>query len=188
MQQPPYQPDGQPSNPANDQPTYPANGQPSYPPYQSPYQQAPRAGSYPTPTSPPGYYPPPSQPVNNSVPPPPGYHPPQPPAGYYARPQPGYYPPQPAPAYYPAPGQPAYGVPSQSVYFQNVSFTGKAVVAFLLYFLGYIPGLIFNILFLNEAHRVGNETGKAPAGVGWVQSKNGCTLLRSGRRIALSGV
>lgn len=57
-------------------------------------------------------------------------------------------------------------MPQQTLYYQNQSFTGKAVVAFLLYWLGYIPGLIFNIMFLNEARRVQNETGRTPSGYG----------------------
>jgi hypothetical protein len=60
-----------------------------------------------------------------------------------------------------------YGMPATTVvYTQNQSFTGKAVVAYLLYFLGYVPGLIFNIMFLNEANRVQKETGRTPSGVG----------------------
>lgn len=52
------------------------------------------------------------------------------------------------------------------MYYQNQSFTGKAVAAFLLYWLGYIPGLIFNIMFLMEARRVEAETGRTPSGYG----------------------
>ena len=91
---------------------------------------------------------------------PPQYLPQYPPQSVYPT-QPGYPPPQQPlyPSLYPAP------VP-QNVYFQNQSFTTKAVIAFLLYWLGYIPGLIFNIMFLVEAHRIQGETGRTPSGYG----------------------
>jgi hypothetical protein len=59
-----------------------------------------------------------------------------------------------------------YAAPVQPVYYRNLSFTGRAVIAFLLYFLGYIPGLIFNIMFLHEATNVQKETGRTPEGMG----------------------
>jgi hypothetical protein len=59
-----------------------------------------------------------------------------------------------------------YAAPVQTTYVRNMSFTGKAVGAFLLYFLGYIPGLIFNIVFLNEANNVKKEIGRTPEGMG----------------------
>jgi hypothetical protein len=49
---------------------------------------------------------------------------------------------------------------------RNQSFTGKAVIAFLLYFLFYIPGLIVNIMFISQANRVRKETGQTPSGIG----------------------
>jgi hypothetical protein len=52
------------------------------------------------------------------------------------------------------------------MYFQNQSFTTRAVIAFLLYWVGYVPGLIFNIMFLMEAQRVQRETGRTPSGYG----------------------
>lgn len=77
------------------------------------------------------------------------------------------YPPQPQP--YPGYGY-GYGAQPQpmmtTTYTRNMSFTGKAVIAFLLYFLGYIPGLIFNVMFLNEANNVGKEIGRTPEGTG----------------------
>lgn len=86
---------------------------------------------------------------------------------------PPQYPTQPTPQYPPqyAPQQPAYPslYPSpqpQNVYFQNQSFTNKAVIAFLLYWLGYVPGLIFNIMYLIEARRIEGETGRTPSGYG----------------------
>ena len=84
---------------------------------------------------------------------------------------------QPLPPAYPVPHQPPYYPaypaiypsvvsPPQIVYYQNQSFTGKAVVAFLLYWVGYLPGLIFNIMFINEAGHVKDETGRTPDGYG----------------------
>jgi hypothetical protein len=49
---------------------------------------------------------------------------------------------------------------------RNQSFTGKAVIALLLYFLFYIPGLIVNIMFISQANRVRKETGQTPSGIG----------------------
>jgi hypothetical protein len=49
---------------------------------------------------------------------------------------------------------------------RNQSFTSKAVIAFLLYFLFYIPGLIVNIMFISQANRVRKETGQTPSGIG----------------------
>jgi uncharacterized membrane protein YqaE (UPF0057 family) len=76
-------------------------------------------------------------------------------------PYPPQYPPQQPtyPSLYPSPQ-------SVNVYFQNQSFTNKAVIAFLLYWLGYVPGLIFNIMYLVEARRVESETGRTPSGYG----------------------
>lgn len=95
---------------------------------------------------------------------------PQGPQGTYTGPlYPPRYPTQPTPQYLPQ--QPAYPslYPSpqpQNVYFQNQSFTNKAVIAFLLYWVGYVPGLIFNIMYLMEARRVEGETGRTPSGYG----------------------
>jgi hypothetical protein len=77
-----------------------------------------------------------------------------------------------------------YGMPGATViYTQNQSFTGKAVIAYLLYFLGYIPGLIFNIMFLVEANRVQKETGRSPSGVGCLWA----TLIASIAPLAVFG-
>lgn len=86
---------------------------------------------------------------------------------YPQYPQYPQYPPQPLQDYPPQPPQyPRYSPQTQVMYYQNQSFTGKAVAAFLLYWLGYIPGLIFNIMFLMEARRVETETGRTPSGYG----------------------
>lgn len=47
-----------------------------------------------------------------------------------------------------------------------MSFTNKAVLTFFLYWLAYIPGLIFNIMYLNEANNIKKETGRTPEGMG----------------------
>lgn len=46
------------------------------------------------------------------------------------------------------------------------SYTGKAVVVVLLYFCGYLPGLICNIIFLIEALRTKKHYGRVPQGMG----------------------
>lgn len=46
------------------------------------------------------------------------------------------------------------------------SFTGSAVLVFALYLLLWVPGLIANILYLNEARRVKRIIGRSPSGIG----------------------
>jgi hypothetical protein len=46
------------------------------------------------------------------------------------------------------------------------SFTGKAVITLVLYFILWVPGLIANILFYKEAREVKRVTGHAPHGMG----------------------
>lgn len=46
------------------------------------------------------------------------------------------------------------------------SFTGKAILTFILYFFLWVPGLIANILFLKEANSIRDQTGVSPAGRG----------------------
>jgi hypothetical protein len=82
------------------------------------------------------------------------------------------YPSQPLPAPRNNPPLPTYPLqpyPAQQpkvISTRYQSFTGKAVIALLLYFLLYIPGLIVNIMFIGEANRVRKETGQAPSGLG----------------------
>ena len=58
---------------------------------------------------------------------------------------------------------------------QPPSFTSKAVVTLLVYFIFWLPGLIVNILFLNEAKREERCWNQSLSGVGclsimlWVQ-------------------
>lgn len=61
-----------------------------------------------------------------------------------------YRPPQPPPVYI----------------IKEESFTSKAILTLVLYFVLYIPGLIANIVFWNEARNVQARTGRAPEGKG----------------------
>jgi hypothetical protein len=46
------------------------------------------------------------------------------------------------------------------------SYTLQAVIALIMYTLFWIPGLVLNIVFLNQANKDQGETGKAPEGKG----------------------
>jgi hypothetical protein len=46
----------------------------------------------------------------------------------------------------------------------NKSYLAPAAVVFFLYTLGYIPGLVFNLLFLSEARQTKRMTGRTPSG------------------------
>ena len=46
------------------------------------------------------------------------------------------------------------------------SFTSQAVITLVLYWILWIPGLIANLIFWNEANNVERVTGKAPEGKG----------------------
>jgi len=49
----------------------------------------------------------------------------------------------------------------------NKSFTGKAWLTWALYYVGlFLVGLVFNIVYLNEANKVQEVTGQAPPGKG----------------------
>ncbi len=59
----------------------------------------------------------------------------------------------------------------QNVYLTvRVSFTSKAILTLILYFVLYIPGLIANFVFWNEARRIKERTGDAPEGYGCLAS------------------
>ena len=45
------------------------------------------------------------------------------------------------------------------------SYTGKAVAVLLLYFCGYLPGLICNIIFPVEASNTRKQFGRSPQGM-----------------------
>lgn len=46
------------------------------------------------------------------------------------------------------------------------SFVGAALAVFLLYWVCYFPGLIFNYIWIKDAQRVKKVAGRAPAGLG----------------------
>lgn len=49
------------------------------------------------------------------------------------------------------------------------SFTLKAAVTLIGYWVGYLPGLLMNFLFLSEANRVAREFGRKPSGTTWLR-------------------
>lgn len=49
------------------------------------------------------------------------------------------------------------------------SYIGASVVVFILYWFFYLPGLIVNAMYLNDASKVAKATGKSPAGRGCLQ-------------------
>ena len=49
------------------------------------------------------------------------------------------------------------------------SFTLKAAITLIGYWVGYLPGLIMNFIFLSEARKVGEERGQSPAGLTWLR-------------------
>jgi len=52
---------------------------------------------------------------------------------------------------------------------QMKDFTSSAILTFFLYLLFFIPGLIFNIMYLREAERVQRLAGRKPTGMGCLQ-------------------
>lgn len=46
------------------------------------------------------------------------------------------------------------------------SFVGAAVVVFFLYWLFYLPGLIFNYIWIKDAEKVKKAAGTSPSGLG----------------------
>lgn len=49
---------------------------------------------------------------------------------------------------------------------EQKSFTTPAIITLVLYFVFWIPGLIANIVYLNEANNVQRVSGRAPEGKG----------------------
>lgn len=49
------------------------------------------------------------------------------------------------------------------------SYVTPALITFVLYCVFYIPGLIFNIIFLNEAEKTARIAGEKPSGMGCLQ-------------------
>jgi len=46
------------------------------------------------------------------------------------------------------------------------SYIGASMGLFVFYVLFWLPGIIFNIMYINEANRIKKETGQTPAGMG----------------------
>lgn len=70
---------------------------------------------------------------------------------------------------YEAAGVPVPGLTeakAEQIAARNRSFTGTAVLVFLLYWFFWIPGFIVNIISYNEAKRVQRVAGQSPAGLG----------------------
>lgn len=85
--------------------------------------------------------------------------------GYSAQPPQQPYPQQ----GYGAPGYGMYGGPGidpQVAQARMQSYTSKAVIALVLYFVLWIPGLIANILFYSEAKRMERIAGNSLPGAG----------------------
>ncbi len=57
------------------------------------------------------------------------------------------------------------------------SYTGAAVLVFFLYGLGFIPGLLANWLFVNEAKAMERRAGCSLPGVGPLVFMENCALL-----------
>lgn len=151
------QPPGYGQNPYEQQPGYPDTSYPSQSPQQPP--------TYPSQ----GQYPP-----QQAYPLPPQAYPSQGPQGtYYGTPTP--YPPQQSAYPQPYPAQPMV----VTTYTRSTSFTNKAVISFLLYFMGWLPGIIFNVMYLNEANNVKKELGRTPEGMGclWATLAGGIVPL-----------
>ena len=49
---------------------------------------------------------------------------------------------------------------------EQKSFTTPAIITLVLYFVLWLPGLIANIVYLNEANNVQRLSGRAPEGKG----------------------
>jgi hypothetical protein len=52
------------------------------------------------------------------------------------------------------------------VVYYSLDFTSRAVAVLALYYAGYLPGLVMNIVFLYQANHVRKETGREPFGYG----------------------
>jgi hypothetical protein len=59
--------------------------------------------------------------------------------------------------------------PQQVTMARMQSYTGKAVLTLILYMFLWIPGLIANILFVNEANRMQRIAGQSLPGVGFLK-------------------
>lgn len=66
--------------------------------------------------------------------------------------------------------QPGMGTELAVALASQKSYVGAACLTWLLYFLLYIPGLVMNIVYLNEARRTKRMTGQSPSGMGCLVS------------------
>ena len=46
------------------------------------------------------------------------------------------------------------------------SYVGASIITFLLYCVLYFPGLIFNLMYINDANKTAKITGQKPSGYG----------------------
>ena len=49
---------------------------------------------------------------------------------------------------------------------RSKGYVGAAIIVFILYWFFYLPGLIFNLMYLSEADRTATMAGKKPSGYG----------------------
>ncbi len=56
--------------------------------------------------------------------------------------------------------------PMERALARQKSYVGAAVLTFVLYCVFYLPGLIFNIIYLADAKKTARVAGQSPAGVG----------------------
>lgn len=64
------------------------------------------------------------------------------------------------------PYQPDDQQPPEWIYAFMPSYSGKAFLAFVLYFCGYLPGLVVNIAHLLSALDTKDRFGRSPDGLG----------------------
>jgi hypothetical protein len=71
-----------------------------------------------------------------------------------------------------APPETTAGAPSEMerALARTKSYTGAAIAVFVLYSLAYLPGLIFNLMYLREARRMEQIAGQELPGTGCLSS------------------
>jgi hypothetical protein len=82
------------------------------------------------------------------------------PASIQAAPKP------PAPAAAQQQPQPSMGRELEVALAAQKSFTGRAFITWILYWIFYVPGLVMNLVWWNEAKSVKKVTGRSPSGMG----------------------
>jgi hypothetical protein len=75
---------------------------------------------------------------------------------------------RPAPVAKPTKPTPVVPVPSEMerAIARQKSYVGASVVTFVVYWLFYLPGLIVNLMYLNEANKTSDIAGEKPSGYG----------------------